>query len=241
MLPTNFIYNQLIEKGDALCLYDSQFVNARALDIEALQSAYKSIRETLERFDYPTGENWLRAIAEGGAEALSRVLVEENDKEAKRMKVPAFMAKQWRKSVVDDAPRDLYNEADSLHVTIEQKRGELPIKEGDVTFKDGNLVVDADAIMERIKDIATREITPQMQKEAQMLKETVIKVRELQEGGLYALDVVKKYAGNWLAPSRYPDMEDTLELYNTLLSRRHISREQIKLQSPEWYYLNGGE
>lgn len=235
-----FNYSEIVEKEGKRYLYDPQFLNSRKCQLEDLQATYKQIRETLERYEYPAGEVWVRAIADGGADALRQVMVDENDKEAKRMKVPAYMAKQWRKSVVEDAPGQLFREADELHRQIAVKADGLPIRPGDLTFNGGDLVVNVEAVVERIIPLAMCEITPQMDADAHTLREVVAQVRALQEGGLNALEVVKKFMGNWLAPSNYPAMED-LEVYAALQSRRHISREQIKIQSPEYYYLNGGE
>ncbi len=241
MLPNSFHYTQIVEKDGRTFLYDPQFVSIRGGRINALQDTLNEIRECLERFNYPTGEPWARAVADGGADALCALMVDESDREAKRMKVPQYIANQWRKSLVEDTPRELVNQANALHSKVRFAYEGLPLRNEDIVFVDGKLTVDADAVTERIRNEAMREITDTMKKEAEAVKDIVVKARALQDNGLHILDVVKKLMGNWLAPSKFPDLNDNVVVFTPISIHRHNSREQIKAQAPEWYYLNGGE
>ena len=171
MLPNSFHYTQIVEKDGRTFLYDPQFVSVRGARINALQDTLNEIRECLERFNYPTGEPWARAIADGGADALCALMVEESDREAKRMKVPQYIANQWRKSLVEDTPRELVNQANALHSKVRFAYEDLPLRNEDIVFVEGKLTVDADAVTEHIKTEAMREITEEMKKEAEVVKE----------------------------------------------------------------------
>ncbi|MBR5397645.1 MAG: hypothetical protein IK145_07330 [Bacteroidales bacterium] len=237
----SFNYTQIIEKDGHSFLFDPHFVNIRKGTLDTLQNTLPQIRDCLEQFNYPTGEVWLRSIAEGGADGFCSLMVSENDREARRMKVPQFIASQWGKSLVEDTPKELIEKADAIRSEVLQASEELPLKSEDIVFKDGNLVVDTDAVTERIKDQAMLQITDSMKAEADAIKDMVIKARTLQDGGIHLIDVLKRLMGNWLAPSKFPDLNDDILVYKTLNSYRHNSRETIKAQTPEWYYLNGGE
>ena len=236
-----FNYTQIVEKEGQIYLYDPQFVGVRKGALDSLQSILPQIRDCLEQFNYPTGEAWLRSIVDGGADGLCALMVSENDREAKRMKVPQFIANQWRKSLIEDTPRELVEKADALRSKVLRAYEDLPLRPDDIVYKDGNLIVDADAVTDRIKDLAMLPITDAMKAEANAIKDMVIKARALQDGGLHLLDVLKRLMGNWLAPSQFPDLNDDVLVYKTINTYRHNSREQIKAQAPEWYYLNGGE
>jgi hypothetical protein len=240
MLPIVFHYTQIVEKDGRSFLYDPQFVSLKSARISALNDALSEIKECLEQFNYPTGEAWVRAIADGGADGLCALMVSENDREAKRMKVPQFIANQWRKSLVEDTPRELINQVNALHSKILREFEDLPVRQEDIVFNDGKLTVDADTVIERIKTLAMREITEDMKKEAEIVKDIVDKARTLQNG-FHILDVLKRLMGNWLAPSKFPDLNDDILVFTTINAHRHNSREQIKATAPEWYYLNGGE
>ena len=203
MLPNTFHYTQIVEKDGRTFLYDPQFVSVRGGRINALRDTLNEIRECLERFSYPTGEPWSRAVADGGADALCALMVEESDREAKRMKVPQYIANQWRKSLVEDTPRELVNQANALHSQVRFAYEYLPLRNEDIVFVDGKLTVDADAVTD-----------------------IVVKARALQDNGLHILDVVKQLMGNWLAPSRFPDINDNVVVYTHICIHRHNSREQ---------------
>lgn len=233
-------YSQIVEKDGVSYLFDAHAYSSLCLRVDGLQPIYDEIKTFLQSHNYPDTEEWIMAIATGGADSVAELMLRENDKEAKRLKVPAYIARQWRKSVIEDAPKDFFNEANSLRGKISSVADGI-VTEDDITFSGGRIVVNADAIKERMKPGTMLPISDQMRKEAQELREIVVRLRALQEGGLWVLDVAKSLMGNWLSPSTYPDLNDDVPLYSLLTQRRHNSRELIKAQSPEWYYLNGGE
>lgn len=235
-------YSKIIEQNGASFLFDATAYSSLCSRVDELQGVFDGIKELLQTNNYPATHEWIKAIAEGGADSVSRLMVQQNDAEAKRLKVPPYIARQWAKSIIDDAPKGFFNDADALLAKLQAiKDSGITITDDDITFSEGRFIVDADAIKERIKPSTMRPISKQLQGEAQELRGLIGKLRTLQEGGLWVLDACKVLMGNWLAPSKYPDINDDIYLYNLLLQRRHNSRETIKAQSPEWYYLNGGE
>lgn len=238
----NRTYSQIVEKDGISYLFDANAYSGLCLRVDELQPVYDEIKALLQRHNYPDAEEWIRAIATGGADSVAELMLRENDKEAKRLKVPAFIARQWRKSVIEDAPKDFFDDANSLRARISSVvDGGVMVTEDDITYSGGRIVVNADAIKERMKPGTMYPISDQLRNEAQELRGIIVKLRTLQEGGLWVLDVAKSLMGNWLSPSKYPDLNDDLAIYSQLMQMRHNSRETIKSQSPEWYYLNGGE
>ena len=243
MLQLTRNYTQIVEKDGVSFLFDAQAFYAISLRVDTIKPIYDEIRTTLKNYNYPDSEEWVRAVATGGADALVELLLRDNDREAKRLKVPAYIAIQWRKSVIQDAPQEMFDKANALRAKLLSLMDDnwFAIQDDDVKFQNGKIIVNADAIKERIKPMTMAPVSEQMRKEAQELRAIVPKLRELQEGGLHALDVAKTLMGNWLSPSKYPDLNDDVAIFSLLTRNRHNSREQIKAQSPEWYWLNGGE
>ena len=235
-------YTQIVEKEGNTYLFDANAFGTISSRVDGIKPVYDEIKTTLHNYNYPDSEEFVRAVATGGADALAEILLRDNDREAKRLKVPAYIAMQWRKSVIQDAPQEMFDKADALRSKLLSLMGnEFAVKDDDVSFQDGEIVINADAIKERVRPLTMAPISDQMRKEAQELREIIPRLRNLQEGGLNIPDVMKKLMGNWLAPSKYPDLSDDIAVLSFLMTYRHVSREQVKANSLEYYYLNGGE
>lgn len=235
-------YSQIIEKDGVAYLFDSRAFGMLCGRVDEIKPTYDEIKTALREHDYPDTEDFVRAVANGGADGLAEILTRDNDREAKRLKIPAYIAQQWRKSIVDDIPNELNARADALRAKLVRLMGDdFSISDKDIKFQDGEIVVDADAIKERVRPLTMAPISDQMRKEAEELRKIVPALRTLQENGLNIPEVAKQLMGNWLAPSHYPDLSDDVAVFSLLNVYRHASREKIKATSPEWYYLNGGE
>lgn len=236
-----FNLNKLRKDGKRVFLSDERTIEARLEMLTSIETAFAGVAAMLHEYEYPDTKEWVEAVAYGGAEALKERIIEENDHQAARLQVPQFVAKQWRRTAIEDAPRDLWAEANAHRSKIVELFRDLNAGREDITVTDEGVTVNYEQIGERIRKAFTIEVTPQILKEAEELRDIVPRICKMEDAGLRAVEVVKILCGNWLAPSKRPDLNDTLKLYDLLLDMRHQSREAVKAANPEFYYINGGE
>lgn len=229
------------KKQGRVFLLDEATLNGRIENLPTVGQTFARPADLLRRYDYPTGPEWVEAVAFGGADALQEVILKENDAYSQRCGLPSFMARQIRKTAIQDAPQELWNEADAIRAEIARVTAEYGIARDEITVIEGGMAFDEDAIKAKIQDSITREVPEEILKEAEKIREIVPAICRMQDGGLYAIEVITTLCGNWLAPSQRPDLKNDLYLLSLLVERRHPSRQQVKASNPEWYFLNGGE
>lgn len=229
------------EKRGRVFLQDEATLKGKKEELSRIAQSFAKPAEMLKRFDYPDKREWIEAVAFGGADALQSIILKENDGYAQKCGLPSFMARQIRKSAIQDAPKEIWIEADAIRAEISNLSAEYLIAREDITISDGGMAFDEDAVKARIDDALTREVPEAVLKEAELVRDIVQTICKMQDSGLCAIEVITTLCGNWIAPSQRPDINDDLYLLSLLLERRHPSRQQVKASNQEWYYLHGGE
>ena len=235
-----FEYTELREIDGKQFLYDPRLAARKVAQAETLAKKYADIREALSSQHYPTTRPWLEAIAGGGAAALKMAIIAQVEEDCKKAKVSQFVAGQWKRGALADLPPELEDKAEGLYHDIARLDDGLP----PITLQysdEGGLYFDMDELKERIEKACCREVTDRDKTEAAELREIVRRVRKLAEGGLDAVPLITELAGSWLAPSKYPDIDDDLLLFRAVALRRHNSREETKANNRERYFLLGGD
>ena len=234
-------YTQIREEGGKRYLFDINACDGLSSILSKHAERLKEARVILEKYDYPTSEGWQRAIIESGKAGLEKVVIADNDKQAARLKIPRYVASQWRKQALSDIPRAMLDEVEGLFQNIDHDQRELPINDGDLTFdKNGNPELKTDDIRKRIVKAASLEITPEMQAEVDKVKEIMPQLRELNEAGVNIQSIVAAYLGNRYAPSQYPALDD-LSLLVRILNTRQLTAKRLLETNPDGYYRAGGE
>jgi len=235
-------YNQIREEGGKRFLFDAQEYGTLSAGVDRYAEKLKEARAILKKYDYPDTQEWQTAIIESGKEGLERVILEENDRQAARLKIPRYVAVQWRKQAVSDAPREMWEEVGNYFQGLYSERARLPIQEGDITFnKAGTPEMNTEAIKERLKIAFSMEITPQMQEEADKVRELIARLRELDATGVNVKVLVTEYLGNRYAPSKYPPLDNDLKLLERIRQTRQQTAAKLLATNPAAYYQLGGD
>ena len=93
-----------------------------------------------------------------------------------------------------------------------------------------------ESIKKRLREALTIEVPESIVQEAHKLKEIILSVRELEEKGLSARELLRSLTGEYLAPDCYPDLDEKSLLLSVFL-RRHQTREQLLLNNPDYVRL----
>ena len=233
-------YTEIQERGGKRYLFDSSRYCREEMEINQLSEEFGKIAAVLQRHEYPDSEEWQRAIANEGENGLKSCIIAENDKQAARLKIPRYVAAQWRRQAVEDCPAEMWAEVRQVAGEIARRTAGLRMVEEDIIFKGGKLQLDTARVLERQKEICSCEITPQIEKEAQALRELTLQIRGLIEGGADAMGFIQRFKGNYLAPREYPQMNE-IDIIVQTLHNRHTTRELLKAMNPNAYYKLGGQ
>lgn len=86
--------------------------------VDELENIYREIRELLLQNDYPVSPDWIHSIAQNGADGLQEVIIKDTENEAKRLKVPFRIAEQWKRTAIQEVPREVWGKCDSIRSKI---------------------------------------------------------------------------------------------------------------------------
>lgn len=226
---------------DGKSLFDEANFGVRVGQIDRVRQDCETAKQLLIKHGYPVEAGWLFGILKGGSISLQDCVRKSAEETAKTAKMPAFLAADWKKTALERIPPEALQEADTLCHTAVINADGLPLQDGDITLgEDGEITINADAIRERIRVGCTIPITAQHRKDAADFAKFIRLYRDLWERGLQLDNFIKKYGGNWLAPSKYPSIEIQDTIVDIALMR-HVSREQVKQNNREYYYMVGGE
>lgn len=234
-------YSQIRDEGGKRFLFDAREYGVLCAGVDRYAAKLKEARAILKKYDYPDTKEWQVAIIESGKDGLERVILEENDRQAERLRIPRYVAAQWRKQAVADTPAEMWAEVGRYHLDLCSEAAKIPIQEGDITYnKAGTPEMDTEAVKERLKIAFSKEITPQMQEEVKKLRELIVRLRELDAMGVNVRVLVPEFLGNRYAPSKYPPL-DELELLEGIMRTRQQTAEQLLATNPTGYYQLGGD
>lgn len=234
-------YTQIREEGGKRYLFDADKYRLAAARVDSLAELVKRPREILKKYDYPDTPEWQQAIIRDGKAGLEAAIVAENDRQAERLKIPRYVAAQWRKQAIADAPAEMWAEVNSFTLKFMGDANEAGLNAADISYnRAGNCVLATDAIKARLKLGFSREITAQMQAEAQAAKDCILSLRPLNEAGVDVKNLVEHFLGNRYAPRKYPAL-DELPLFVEIMRTRQQTAAQLRASNPNAYYQLGGE
>ena len=133
-------------------------------------------------------------------------------------------------------PEELKTEVDKLPRELSFYSDGLPILKKDFSFRERTIYLDVESIKKRLREALTIEVPESIVQEAHKLKEIILSVRELEEKGLSARELLRSLTGEYLAPDCYPDLDEKSLLLSVFL-RRHQTREQLLLNNPDYVRL----
>ena len=235
-------YTKIVKKDGKVFLLDPDRAGTIGANLDNLRAAYDTVPGIIERSGNAVSIPAIVAVAEEGAAGLQRIEEATFDQAADKLGIPP----RFRASLAGTCPpidAEIAEAADRVHKEIIAAKKALPFLDGDIAYnvEDDKVKVsiDEEAIADRIDALCSVEVTPEMQKEAATLRDIITRLRLLDDAGLRVGDVLNSLLGTYLAPGKRPELTD-LVLF-TATTKRHNSREFIKAQSPERYYLLGGE
>lgn len=226
---------------DGKALFDEANFGVRVGQIDRVRQDCETAKQLLIKYNYPVEAGWLFGILKEGSIGLQDCVRKSAEETANTAKMPAFLAADWKKTALERIPPEALQEADTLRQIATMNADGLPLQDGEIALgEDGEINIDADAIRERIRVGCTIPITAQHRKDAADFAKFCRLYRDLWERGLQLDSFIKKYGGNWLAPSKYPGIE-IQDVICDIVLMRHVSREQVKLNNSQYYYMVGGE
>lgn len=207
------IYTTIEERDGVPFLFDPSRYGILCRQVDELENAYREIRELLVRYDYPVRAEWIHAIAKRGASGFSEVLIEDNEREAMRLKVPRHIAAQWKRTATQEVPAEVWDQCDQIREKIDRLSDGIPAPSFGFTEKEG-VVLDKESCKEIIKTACSYEISDQIKAEAETIQSLAKQLRELEFRGINARELVTKYIEREEVPG-------PLELYRDIATRRH--------------------
>ena len=206
-------YSEIEERNGALYLFDPRRFGLLCRRLDELEKAYHRIRVMLADNDYPTTRQWIEAVATNGAEGFRDCLVEENEKEAKRLKVPRQVAEQWKQIAIQEVDADVWAECRTLSSDISERTQALP----PLRFRysdDEGLHIEMESARDAIKDLCSCKVTDEMRAKADAIIALAEQIRAMELSGLNGIELISKYAPR-------ADVKPGLELYADIATRTH--------------------
>ena len=206
-------YSEIEERNGALYLFDPRRFGLLCCRLDDLEKAYHRIRVMLTENDYPTTKQWIEAVATKGADGLRDCLVEENEKEAKRLKVPHQVAEQWKQIAIQEVDTDVWAECRTLCSDIEGLTQDLPPMRFCYSDDEG-ICIEMESARDAIKDLCSCRVTDEMRAKADAVIALAEQIRAMELSGLNGIELISKYAlRDEVAPG--------LELYADIATRTH--------------------
>ena len=223
---------QLIEKEGKLYFFSPSLFESRCNQIKRLSELYRKVGDLLRKYDFPTKEDWQFAIVDGGSEALYKLVEQDAIDNARRLRVQRYLLDSFREIALSKIPKELTDELQFFPREISNAKEGLPILKKDISFKERTILIDENAIQERLREALTIEVPEKIIQEKEKIKEAILAVRELEESGLNARELVRYFVGEYLAPDDYPTIDDKTLLLKTY-TRRHPTRQELLITSPD--------
>lgn len=208
-------YSSIIVEEGKEFLFDAKR-EARLIDkLNALQDDFKAIVAFLQEHELPVNRDNVRAVAYQGGKALFEIVKDATEKEIARLKVPAYLAEQFRRSANEAFSHDVWQMADGLALRVGNDEDGLSIRNENYIFKGGEFTINADAVRERIRQDCRVLITDEMKMEAEKVLELAKAMRELELTGVNCIELATRYAKCEDTPAR-------ASLFRDICFRRHL-------------------
>ncbi len=208
-------YNTIINEDNKTFLIDTRRASVLVSQIDAMTAALRGIVELLKGLQIVPDEKRIDAVAAQGSDGLQVAVLESIEDRIGRSDLPAFVADTWRTGAKRAVPADDWRKADTLSLDYHHAADTLPLVPSDISVdKAGELVVDTEAITERIRLACKVQVTDTHRKEAEQLLEIAGKIKALELAGLNAMELIKKYTLSESTPGE-------LELWKDTITRRH--------------------
>ena len=224
---------QLEERDGKLYFFNPQDYENGVRKLESLEKVYRRVGDLLREYGYPTKEIWQYSILHEGSPALERLVAEDSDENARRLRVQRYLLETWREVALSKIPEKLKTEVDKLPREINRLSDGLPILKKDLSFRERTFFLDVESVKTRLRAALTIAVPEKIIQESQKMRDVILSVRELEEGGLNAKELVRSLVGEYLAPDLYPELDEKSLLLSVFL-RRHQTREQVLLTNPEY-------
>lgn len=213
MLHKIIKYTEIEERNGALYLFDPRRFGLLCRKVDDLDKVYHRIRVMLTENDYPTTKQWIEAVATKGADGLRDCLVEENEKEAKRLKVPHQVAEQWKQIAIQEVDTDVWAECRTLCSDIEGLTQDLPPMRFCYSDDEG-IRIEMESARDAIKDLCSCKVTDEIRAKADAVIALAEQIRAMELSGLNGIELTAKYAlRDKVAPG--------LEIFADIATRTH--------------------
>lgn len=193
MLQDIVHYTEIEDRGGVLFLFDTRRNGLLCRQMEDLDKVYHRIRQMLVENDFPTTKRWITAIAQRGSDGLQEVIVEENEAEAKRLKVPRQVAEQWKRTATQEVSPEVWQSADKLCIDIDGFSRSLPPMVYGYTEEEG-VFVDKESGRETIKALCSCEVTDEIRTKADTIITLAKQMRAMELQGINCIELASKYA-----------------------------------------------
>lgn len=213
MLQYIINYTTMEERDGTLFLLDESKKGILCHRVDELENIYREIRELLLQNDYPVSPDWIHSIAQKGADGLQEVIIKDTENEAKRLKVPFRIAEQWKRTSIQEVPREVWGKCDSIRSKIISLSDGLPRLSYGYTDTEG-VIIDKESAEKEIESACSYAVTDEIKADANTILTIAKTVRALELKGINARELIGKYALRNDAPSG-------LELYRDMATRRH--------------------
>lgn len=193
MLQDIVNYTEIEDRGGILYLFDPRRNRLLCRQMEDLDKVYHRIRQMLAENDFPTTERWITAIAQKGSDGLQEAIIEQNEAEAKRLKVPRQVAEQWKRTATQEVSPEVWQDADKLCIDVDGFSRSLPPMVYGYTEEEG-VFVDKESGRETIKALCSCEVTDEIRTKADTIITLAKQMRAMELQGINCIELASKYA-----------------------------------------------
>lgn len=214
MIYSNF--DEIITRDGAEVLFDSHRFGLKCRQLEEIGQTLSAIFSLLTSRSLPATPAEIASVAHRGSEALSELATADTKARIGKIgDLPQFVAENWLRQAAREIPLDAYERADELSREFISNFDGLPLNiEADVKAIEGGVVVDSEAVKERIRSGCEYVVPQEMLKEAEAIALLADQLRSLELAGVNALELCSNYARAKEPPTR-------LERLRDVVTRRH--------------------
>ncbi|MBQ8070100.1 MAG: hypothetical protein IJ202_04565 [Bacteroidales bacterium] len=219
----------ITKQGDRYVSFDVARYNELSRRLDDLEKLLPALSQALKKVDYPTDEKWQLTIMRRGTEGLVDLVRRTAKEAAKRLGVDHFLTESWQEVAVSRIDPEVRKTVDELHRFFTSTLADLPLKAGEIHLDEyGALVVEAEKVRDRMRESLTVPLPDDIAADAGRISRAAKALRELEEKGYDAVNLVKTLAGSYMAQEQYLPLDDEAFLVYMLNGHRHATLEEME-------------
>lgn len=221
-----FNYTELIEYDGRKRLFDPALYEKRMNQVEKLRQSYNDIHSFLAGQGLPA--DWTKEVAEGGVEALCKLIRKNTRQKAEYLELPAAVVDSWcRMAIAEIVNDDNTTRIRDLEVAIARVQDGLPLTDSDINVSEEGVTINTDSLAERIRLGCSREVNPKDEANANRVLELAKQVEKLEYEGINARELINRYVSAKKEPTEF-------ELLRDIVTRTH----RVGCLNTDYSYLN---